>query len=127
MERKDFKILIIDDEEVLAEVLVESLELEDYQAQFKSSASDGLKYFKENNVELIICDMSMPSMSGLDLLKVIQEDSEISNKPFFFLYTGNVELTRQELQNLGGHEIISKPFDMDELVELIDTYRRRLN
>ena len=126
MERLQFKILVVDDEETLAEVLVESLELEAFQACFKSSADlANIHLESSDQYQLIICDANMPGMGGVDFL--IHLKKRFANScPFFFLYTGNVELSLDDFRKLGGDEIVAKPFDMDELVALIDVYRKRL-
>lgn len=70
------KILIIDDEQSIRDNLKSLLVLDDYEALAASNGSEGLKVFHDNHPEIIILDMKMPGMNGIEVLKKIKIESK---------------------------------------------------
>jgi len=71
------KILVIDDEQELLDLLKMSLELEDYEVVTALDGDEGLIKFKEHSPDLIICDIIMPKKDGYEVLKEIKESRSI--------------------------------------------------
>ena len=113
------KILIIEDEEPIRRVLLRILTEEDssYEVHEAFDGKDGLKKINNNNYDLILCDIKMPRMDGIEVLESIKA----SNKtlPFIMLTGhGNVS-TAVEAMKLGAYDFISKPPDLNRLLNSV--------
>lgn len=113
-------ILLIDDEPDLLEICADAFEMEDYSVLTASDGKIGLDVINENShIDVIISDSHMPEMTGLELL------DELSNSgkgyPLFYLSTGAIDVTEDELKEKGATGLISKPFDLDDILERIKT------
>lgn len=110
-------ILIVDDEKDLLEMYKELLELDNFIVYTASSAGSALEILSKNiNIQVIISDSHMNKMTGMELLQVI---SKKQVRPLFYLATGDLEQTDEEIKNLGGTGLIFKPFDMDVIIQRI--------
>jgi DNA-binding response OmpR family regulator len=117
MEKNKLNILIVDDEEDLLDLCADSFEMEGFNV-FK--ALDGVKalaVLKEHPVHVVVSDAYMPEMTGEELLKAILLQE--GKTPLFYLSTGAIDVTEDEIVDKGATGLISKPFDMDELIERI--------
>ncbi|MBM7853999.1 two-component system NtrC family response regulator [Desulfohalotomaculum tongense] len=107
------KILIIDDEEHMCWALKRAMEQEGYQAITATSGNKGISLLKNKGPSLVLLDLKMPGMDGMEVLKVIKE---IHPKIPVIMITahGTIE-TAIEAMKLGANDYITKPFDLDEL------------
>jgi DNA-binding NtrC family response regulator len=113
------KILIIEDEEPIRRVLIRILTEEDssYELHEAHDGKEGLKKINNNNYDLVLCDIKMPKMDGIEVLESIKA----SNKtlPFIMLTGhGNVS-TAVEAMKLGAYDFISKPPDLNRLLNSV--------
>lgn len=119
MSYQNIKVLIIDDEEDLAELCAESFESEGLDdVSFVISPIEALEILKEKSVDVILSDATMPEMSGYDLYKKVKEIYG-DKKYLFYFITGSVNIERKEVAELGATGLIAKPFDLDQLVEQV--------
>jgi len=102
------KILVVDDDELIRDLLKESLELERHTVETAASGEEALEMLKQSLPHLIISDVKMPGMSGYDLLKKIKTDH--ANVPVIMItgYTGN--LTPEQIIAKGADGFFKKPF-----------------
>lgn len=116
MERK-YKILVVDDEKIVRESLFNWFEDEGYEVDTAFDAEDALKKFDKGKYDLILLDMKMPGMSGLDLLGKIKD---IDPACIVILITAfaSVSTAIQALKQ-GAYDYITKPVDPDELNHLV--------
>jgi DNA-binding response OmpR family regulator len=117
MTKSEISVLIVDDEPDLLEICADAFEMEDYKVLTAVDGVKGLEAFMNNNVDVIISDSYMPEMNGLQLLKTIL-DSE-KDMPIFYLSTGAIDITEDTLKEKGATGLISKPFDLDEILERV--------
>jgi CheY-like chemotaxis protein len=111
-------IIIVDDEPDLAEILAESLELEDFKVSRFLSAEEALKALKgHDDFHVVISDAHMPGMNGLDFLVTLKKD--FRHQFLFYLCTGDLEVTEEDLKNRGGSALICKPYNLFDLVDTI--------
>tara|TARA_B110000196_G_scaffold75917_1_gene65187 strand:+ start:20561 stop:21724 length:1164 start_codon:yes stop_codon:yes gene_type:complete len=110
------KILIIEDEESIRRVLVRILNEEDsnFEIYEASDGKKGLESISKENFDLVLCDIKMPKIDGIELLQRTRKKN--SSLPFIMLTGhGNVE-TAVESMKLGAYDFISKPPDLNRLI-----------
>ncbi len=110
------KILVVDDEADIAELIGFNLEMAGVEAITTLSVDEAIKQISLNNFTAVISDMRMPKKTGIDLLKHIQDSCP--QLPVFF-YTGFSETEDMELKNLGAKEVFHKPTDLKSMVQYI--------
>ena len=106
-------ILIIDDESEWLDTLGVLFGLQGWNVHAELSGARALKTLEEQEFDLILCDLAMPGMSGLDLLKRLRADG---NRTPFIVMTGVGTIkSAVEAMQFGAYNYITKPFDADEL------------
>ena len=113
------KILIIEDEEPIRRVLVRILTDEDssFEIHEASDGKKGLDLIKNDSYDLVLCDIKMPKVDGIELLQRTRKTN--SNIPFIMLTGhGNIE-TAVESMKLGAYDFISKPPDLNRLINSV--------
>lgn len=111
-------ILLVDDEPMVSEELQEALEFEGFDVTAVESVSSALMTCDEASFDLIITDLKMPHLGGLDLLCSLQE---MSDPPKVFVLSGHgAESNRAEAISLGAAECFAKPVDPDMLISRIN-------
>jgi two-component system nitrogen regulation response regulator NtrX len=107
-------ILIIDDEKAIRKTLSEILSFEGYRLDEASDGEEGLKRFREKNYDVVLCDIKMPKIDGIEFL---QKASEINPDIPIIMISGhgNIE-TAVEAVKKGAYDYISKPPDLNRLL-----------
>jgi len=106
-------ILVADDDRVTCDLLKEVLEKEGYSVRTVLSGEDAIEQGKESPIDLLICDIKMKGMDGLDVLRAFKEFSPDTS---VILITGFGSLdTAIEAIKQGAYDYLSKPFNMDDL------------
>ena len=118
----DVRILIVDDEPQIIRVLRRSLASKGYEVQAASEGQEALSVFNQWNPNLMICDLSMPGMGGLELCRRIRN---ISTVPIIVLSVKGEERTKIEALDTGADDYVTKPFSMEELFARIRVALRR--
>ena len=121
------KILIIDDEEHIVELLQFNLETSGYVVDYSYDGFDGFIKAKEIKPDLILLDWMLPNISGIDVLKKIREDKNLKNTPVIMLTAKNMESDKVEGLVGGADDYITKPFSIKELLARISSVLRRYN
>ena len=111
-------ILIIDDDTSLRRVLEYNLQEAGYQVIPASSGEEGLRLFGEESPALVITDMKMPGMDGLQVLKAVKKRSPETLVMIITAF-GTVDIA-VEAMKLGAYDYITKPFNRDELRLTVD-------
>ena len=116
------KILIVDDEALLREVMVEFFNLEGAQVLEAENGTVGFKKLLENEVNIVISDVRMPEGDGLSLLKQIKA-TDFGYNPLVFLYSGHADtLTLDSVKALGATGYFIKPFSVRDLIKVLESY-----
>lgn len=124
MDEKNYRILVVDDEQDLCEILKFNLETEGYQVQTANSAEEAL----ESDIasfDLLLLDVMMGGMSGFQLAKVLKEKEQTANIPIIFLTARDTENDTVTGFNLGADDYISKPFSIREVMVRVRAVLRR--
>lgn len=111
-------ILIVDDEEGLREGLGKLLEEEGYGVLSAETGEEALEILQQSHIDLVLTDMRMPGMGGIELLKKIRELYEDIGVIILTGY-GQIE-SYIEAMNFGAIEYVSKPFKVDELKFIVN-------
>ncbi|CAI9390252.1 MULTISPECIES: response regulator transcription factor [Bacillaceae] len=116
------KILVVDDEKVILEVLEAYFEKEGWEVLFASNGIDALKKVKEQSPDLIILDLMLPDISGEEICRLVRKDS---NVPIIMLTAKSAE---DDLINgivIGADDYVTKPFSPREVVVRVKALLRR--
>lgn len=114
------KILLIEDNQEMADNIAGILELAHYQVLTAYNGRDGVAMAQEHHPNLIICDIMMPDLDGYGVLHIINKDPDISGTPFIFLTAKSEHADIRAGMNLGADDYITKPFDGFDLLKVIE-------
>jgi len=120
---KQFRILVVDDEERIINFLRSKLKASGYEALTASNGLEGLEQAQAQEPDLIVLDLLMPKMDGLEMLKELRSFSVV---PVIILTAKGADADRIKGLQLGADDYLPKPFNPDELVARIEAIRRRL-
>lgn len=121
----DNKIVIVDDEVDMAQLLQIELETEGYEVAMVHDGQSGLELIRNLNPSLVILDVMMPDMTGYEVLKSLKEDPSTRDIPVIMLTAKGLEDDIQKGLDLGADDYISKPFHSGLLIKRIQTALRR--
>lgn len=118
------KILVVDDEKLIRDVIREYLLNEKYEVLEAENGFDALRVLNGNKVDLIILDIMMPKMDGYECLKEIRKTLEV---PVIMLSARKEEEDKLSSFNLGVDDYVTKPFSPKELVARVKAHLKRNN
>jgi len=124
---KNMKILIVDDFATMRKVIKNLLRQTGYQNV--TEAEDGvvaLKELKSQKIDFIISDWNMPNMTGIELLRAVRADSELSSLPFLMVTAEALQQNVVEAVKAGVSNYIVKPFTAEVLSEKIEKIIEKL-
>ena len=116
------RILVVDDEPQLTRVLLRSLTSKGYDVRIAGDGEFALQTFHDWPPSLVVTDLAMPNMGGLELCRKLREVSEV---PIIVLSVRGEEKTKVEALDAGADDYVTKPFGMDELLARIRAALRR--
>jgi two-component system KDP operon response regulator KdpE len=116
------RILVVDDEKQITRVLNRSLTTQGYDVHVAADGDAALQTFGDWHADLVITDLAMPNMSGIELCRKLRA---ISDVPIIVLSVRGEERTKVEALDAGADDYVTKPFGMDELVARIRATLRR--
>lgn len=119
------KILVIDDEEHILELLKFNLELSGFDVCVSTEANQTIELIGREKPDLLLLDWMLPRISGIDILKKIRQDEDIYDLPVIMLTAKNMEDDKIQGLNVGADDYITKPFSIKELMARINTVLRR--
>ncbi len=116
------KVLVIDDAPAMRKIVIINLKklgFDDDHIIVAQDGAEGLKRIIKEEPTLILCDYHMPKMTGLELLKILQNDEELKNIPFIMVTSDSNKEKINESKKEGVNEYIIKPFNAAELKKRI--------
>lgn len=117
-----YNCLIIDDEILIAETTCDYFNMFDITSAYETSYEDGLKFLKENTVDLLLLDINLGEASGFELCKKIRETSNI---PILFISARTSDDDVLTALNIGGDDYIKKPYSLNILLAKIKAILKR--
>ncbi|MBT8247593.1 MAG: response regulator transcription factor [Acidimicrobiia bacterium] len=118
----EVRVLVIEDEEPLADSIKYNLELEGYEVDVALGGNSGLRKFKEQDPSLVLLDVMLPEISGLDLCRMMRADSDV---PIIMITARDSEADKVTGLELGADDYVTKPFSMRELLARVRANLRR--
>jgi len=120
-----FRILIVDDNKELREILQEYLKGEGHAAEGAANGREALERHHEEPFDLIITDLNMPEISGMELIKSIRKENQDTE---FVIITGYASMdSAVEAVRIGAFDYIVKPFRMEELQVVVKNARDKIS
>ena len=120
----DYRILVVDDEEDLCEILKFNLETEGYLVDTANSAEEALK-LDQTRYNLLLLDVMMGEISGFKMARIMKNNKDTANIPIIFITAKDTENDTITGFNLGADDYISKPFSLREVVMRVKAVLRR--
>ena len=118
------RILVVDDEEDLCEILQFNLELEGYMVDVAHSAEEAL-HLRLSDYGLVLLDVMMGQISGFKMARMMRESEETKHVPIIFITARDAENDLVTGFNLGADDYISKPFSIKEVILRVKAVMRR--
>lgn len=119
-------ILIVDDESDLLDMIEYNLEKEGFSVLKAENGQEGIRLARKHLPDLIILDVMMPKMTGIEVCRVLKDDKDLKNRPIIFLTARDDEKTELEGLHLGADDYLNKPISTAKLVSRIRTVMRRV-
>ena len=116
------KILIVDDEVDLVETLRFPLEIEGFDTLVSYNGEDGLNQARKEKPDLIILDLMLPKLDGYKVCRLLKFDEKYKDIPILMLTAKTQEKDKILGKETGADEYITKPFEMDYLLEKVKAY-----
>lgn len=113
------KVLVVDDEPGICDIVCLNLEIEGYQADCAESGEEALEKMKSEPPDLVILDIMMPEVDGWELLSHMKADPSISDIPVILLSAKSEEISKLLGFQLGAEDYVTKPFSVKELLARI--------
>ena len=116
------KILVVDDEVDLVETIRFPLEMEGFHVLVSYNGEDALNQARKENPDLILLDIMLPKLDGYKVCRLLKFDERYKHIPILMLTAKTQEKDKQTGMETGADEYITKPFDIDQLMEKVKTY-----
>ena len=115
-------ILVVDDEPTLRETLAEALDADGFRVVTAADGREALVRFREHRPELVVLDLMLPELSGIEVCRIIRQESDV---PILMLTAKSSEVDKIVGLELGADDYVTKPFSLRELSARIRALLRR--
>ena len=119
------KILVIEDQAVMRRNVATILEMEGFQTVLADNGQDGLRLARDENPDLILCDVMMPTLDGYGVLQALRREKTLATVPFIFLTAKGEKTEVREGMNLGADDYLAKPVSREDLLAAINSRLER--
>jgi two-component system alkaline phosphatase synthesis response regulator PhoP len=113
------RILVVDDEPDIVEILLYNLKKEDYQVETATDGAECLQKAHAHVPDLIILDIRMHGRSGIDVCRELKQDEVLKSVPVLFLTADSDEYTTMQAADAGGEHFITKPIRPSIIIGLV--------
>ncbi len=119
---KPKKVLIVDDVPEIGELVKLILERHGFDVYVARNANEGFEKVREVSPDLILMDIFLPGMSGVDATKKLREEDGFKKPIILFSVLSEIEGIAEETKRSGADDYITKPFEIDEFVQKVKKY-----
>lgn len=123
----DKTILVVDDEKDLLDLIEYNLKKEGFNVIKAENGEEGIERAKKFNPDLVLMDIMMPKMDGMEAVEKMRKDDQLKSIPIIFLTARSDEKTEVEGLNKGGDDYITKPISTTKLISRIKAVLRRFD
>ncbi|WP_421773265.1 response regulator transcription factor [Gracilimonas sp.] len=120
-------ILVVDDEKDLLDLIEYNLKKEGFAVLKAENGEEGIKIAKEHKPDLVLMDIMMPKMDGMEAVETMRADEDLKSIPIIFLTARSDEKTEVEGLDKGGDDYITKPISTTKLISRIKAVMRRFD
>lgn len=120
------RILVVDDEPDILELVGYNLTKEGFEVELAKDGADAFEKITKNRYDLLILDLMLPLMSGLDICKAMKRDMKLEKIPIIMLTAKADEVDRVIGLELGADDYVTKPFSPRELIARVKAVLRRM-
>jgi len=113
-----YKLLVVDDEESLRTILRDELSHRNYAVKDAENGQTALEILKNEKQDIVLLDVRMPEMDGLELLRIIRKDN-LARKVIMLTGVDELKIARESLQS-GADDFMTKPFQFQSLFACLD-------
>ena len=118
------KILVIEDDKGITDYLIPELKHEGFETVTANTGRQGIEMFQNEKPDLILLDVMLPELNGIEVLRRIRE---VSNVPIILETARGETIDKINGLNAGADDYIAKPFEIEELIARINAILRRVN
>lgn len=120
------KILIIEDEEIILDLLQKKLTQEGYSISVAKDGEEGIRAMREDKPDLILLDIVMPKMGGFEVMEEMQKDNSLKDIPIIVVSNSGQPVELDKAQELGAKDwLIKTEFDPQEVVDKVKKWIRQ--
>lgn len=120
-------ILVVDDEKDLLDLIEYNLKKEGFAVLKAENGEEGIEKAKEHKPDLVLMDIMMPKMDGMEAVETMRADEDLKSIPIIFLTARSDEKTEVEGLDKGGDDYITKPISTTKLISRIKAVMRRFD
>ena len=117
--KRALKVLVVDDEPDIVEILSYNLAKENFEVSKAYNGYEAVSFALKNHPDLIIMDIRMPEMNGIEACRMIKKNEYLKNIPVLFLTADNDEYTSLSAVEAGGDHFVTKPVRPSILMGMI--------
>jgi two-component system, cell cycle response regulator DivK len=115
-------VLIVEDNPVHADMVKDVLETKDFATVLAKDSNEAMKSAREHRPNLIIMDIQLPGISGIEITKAIKADDDLKDIPIIAVTAFASRRNQDEIREAGCVDILTKPFSVPELFEIVVKY-----
>ena len=113
------KVLVVDDEQDIVEILSYNLSKQNLEVQHAYSGNECIRVARKFLPDLIIMDIRMPDVNGIEACRILKHDDELKNIPVLFLTADTDAYTAMSAMTAGGNHYVTKPIPISTLTDMI--------
>lgn len=114
-----FKILVVDDEPEILELLQYNFNKRGLEVSVARNGQEGLELIEKDPPQIIVLDIMMPVMSGIEMCRKLRQQEQFKNIPVLFLSATNDDMLILSAMSAGGNHFVSKPVRLNLLFQLV--------
>jgi len=118
--RLSARVLVVDDDKIIQQLLQVNLELEGYEVTTADNGEDALRLVKDLRPDLVLLDVMMPKLDGREVCRRIKADAAIAKTPVIFLSARAQDMDVHSGLDLGASAYLTKPFDPVDLLTTVE-------